>query len=283
MRNSETKNRKFLLEAEVEKPYVKNEIINVSRCAKTKEDAIEEYRNELCSQGKTVIGISKRVSPLCGIIFLSITFVMSLFRYYETDGFKYLELYPNIISLMISLVIYSAFVIRVKGIENVFKNFSDSLISLLFILVMGIFINIFTGESTVPTGIIGKFLAKIGFGNSYILICSAIVLSWLGLKQVCGFVWIAVIAFGLAELVTCGNYIGNYKGSIFILSAFLGCIFYLKYEGKLILNSFKRLSIYTVNRLDSDIQESQKFVRNKINSGITKEEIKTIEDKNANN
>ena len=75
----------------------------------------------------------------------------------------------------------------------------------------------------------------------------------------------------------------RYSLDSLVLSAFLGCIFYFKYEGKLILNSFNQLSIYIVNQLDSDIQESQKYINNKIKTDKNMEDINKIEDKNANN
>lgn len=278
-----TNDRKFFVEAEVELPYVKKEIRNVAVQAKTKEEAIEKYSQELEKNGISVVDISKRVSPITGIIFLGVTVLMSFFRYYEKDGFNSLELYPNIVSLLLSLVVYSAFVIRIKGIENIFKNFSDTLISILFIVVMGIFIKIFTGDSTIPAGAIGKFLKMIGLGNNYVLIIAAIILSWLGLKQICGFVWLAVIGFGLTELVTCGNYMGDFKGSLFILSAFLGCIFYLKYEGKLIINSFKKLTVSTINFIGNDIKESQNLAKKGVSKIVNTYETKKIETEESAN
>lgn len=274
----EAKEKNYFVEAEVEIPYLKKEIRNVAVKAKNKDVAIEKYKQELKQEGISVVDISKRFTPIPGIIFLGITVLMSFFRYFEKDGFNSLELYPNIVSLVLSIVIYSAFVIRIKGIESVFKNFADTLISVLFILTLGVFITIFTGDGTIPSGVIGKFLKKIGFGNSYVLIISAIILSWLGLKQICGFAWLAVIGFGFAELITCGNYLGNFKGSIFILSAFLGCIFYLKYEGRLIVNSFKKMTVSTVNFIGSDIKESQALAKRGVSKVVGAYEAKLLEE-----
>ena len=132
--------------------------------------------------------------------------LISCFDYHNDVGFDKYNFYPSIFSLILSVVVYSAFVIRIKGLENMFNNtVVDVVISVLLILVMGIFIEILSGNASTKTGIIGKILEKLGFGNSYILIIAAAVLSWLGLKQICGFVWLAVIFFGLTELGTCGR------------------------------------------------------------------------------
>ena len=94
---------------------------------------------------------------------------MSLFKYYEPDGFRFVTRFPNIPSILFSIIIYASFVIRMKGMK-IHLKFADSVISILSIVVMGIFIRAFTGDSTIPKGIIGKILAHIGFGNNYLLI-----------------------------------------------------------------------------------------------------------------
>ena len=191
--------------------------------------------------------------------------LISCFDYHNDVGFDKYNFYPSIFSLILSVVVYSAFVIRIKGLENMFNNtVVDVVISVLLILVMGIFIEILSGNASTKTGIIGKILEKLGFGNSYILIIAAAVLSWLGLKQIGGFVWLAVIFFGLTELGTCGIYMGKFIGSLFILSAFLGCIFYLKYEGTLIINSFQKLAASTIATISSDIGASQKLAQKRV-------------------
>lgn len=280
------KEGKYFIEAEVEVPYVRTEIRNISVKGTDSDDAISKYESQLKEQGLSITSISKRTSAIPGIICFGIAFVMSFFRYFEEDGFNYIYLYPNIVSLMLSAFIYSSFIIRIKGFQNTFKNHLDTIISILFILVFAMFIQIFTGNAKTSSGLIAKFLSKIGLGNSYYLIIAAVVLSWLGIKQVCGFVWLAIFALALTELVTCGNYMGNVKGSVFVLSAFCGFVFFLKYEGKLIINSFKKLAITSTTFIKSDLDESKKLTQSGINtvssriSGkeICNKNLKTIEE-----
>ena len=260
------KEGKYFIEAEVRVPYVRTEVRNVAVKGTNSDTAIAKYELELKEQGLSVTSISKRTSAIPGIICFSIALVMSFFRYFEEGGFNYIYLYPNIVSVLLSVVIYSSFVIRIKGIQNTFKNSLDTIISMLFILVFAMFIQIFTSNSKISSGLIGKILSKLGLGNSYYLIIAAIVLSWLGIKQVCGFVWLAIFALALTELVTCGNYMGNVKGSVFILSSFCGFVFFLKYEGKLIINSFRKLAISSSTFVKSDLDESKKLAQSGINT-----------------
>ncbi|MCQ2604390.1 MAG: hypothetical protein MJ215_05040 [Spirochaetia bacterium] len=242
----------YLMEAEVKVPYVRSEIKNATVSANSQEEAIALYGKQLNDAGFDTAAVNRRNSAIPGIVFFSITLFMSFFRYFESNGFHYVMLYPNIAAVGLSLLVYSSFVIRVKGLENTFRNFPDMAISILFILVMGIFIGIFMGSST-PSGIISKALGKIGIpSKNYLLVCSAIVLSWLGMKQICSFIWAAVIILGLMELTTCGVYMGNIKSSVFLISAFCGFIFYLKYEGRTIINSFKRITYSPADFLRSN-------------------------------
>lgn len=258
-----TKDKNFLVEEEI--PCVTRERRIVVVQAQTKEEAMEKRSQEIKEDSGSVVRISKRATPIPVILFLGVTVLISYFDYHDDVGFDELNLYPSIISLVLSVVVYSAFVIRIKGLENMFNNtVVDVVISVLLILVMSIFIEILSGDASTKTGIIGKILEKLGFGNSYILIIAAAVLSWLGFKQICGFVWLAVIFFGLTELGTCGIYMGKFIGSLFILSAFLGCIFYLKYEGRLIINSFQKLAASTITTISSDIGESQKLAQKRV-------------------
>lgn len=274
----------FFVEAEVEIPAVKHKIITASVFAKNKNEALEKYKKELENNEITCVNVSKRESPFSGIVLLGVTVLISFFTYYEPGHFQSVVLFPNMTSILFSIIIYASFVIRVKGLENAFKKFADITISILFILVMGIFIKLFAGSSTIPQGVIGKFLEHIGFGNNYLLIFLAAALSWLGLKQICGFVWLAVIGLGFIEFATCGKYMGDFKGVVFILSAFTGIIAYLKYEGKLVMNAFKEMVLITKNSIGTDIKESQKFTKDgisKIKSAIEiiEEQSKEIEEK----
>lgn len=269
--------KKYWVEAEIGIPCTRKEVKNIAVKANNKHDAISKCCNELEEKGISVVEVKKRTNPIWGIIFLGLTVLMSFFTYH--DGFETLELFPNIISTLISVIVYSGFVVRVKGIEKMFNTASSFFISLLFILCMAIFIKLFTGDSVNPSGPIGFLLDSIGLGNSYGLMILGIALSWLGLKQICGFIWLAVFGFGIAELAICDKYLGNLKGTAFILFAFCGFIFYLKYEGKIIINSFREVSNSVKDYVGSDIKASQNLAQKGISDLSKKYNSRKIENK----
>ena len=63
----------------------------------------------------------------------------------------------------------------------------------------------------------------------------------------------------MVELATAGEYMGEYISVVFILSAFCGFIFYLKYEGKIIINSFATLTKNTQNLVMYDINKTNEM------------------------
>lgn len=84
------------------------------------------------------------------------------------------------------------------------------------------------------------------------------ILSWIGMKSVAGIIWVIITGLGILQLVTSGNIMGEYTRAVFILSSFNGFVFYLKYEGKLIINSFKAVTSKSMNNVVSDINDIKK-------------------------
>lgn len=117
------KQKKYLIEAEVEVPYFRTEIKNLPVKAANEENAVALCKEKLDSQDFSVSSVSKRASVVPGIVFLGIAFLMTLIKYYDGNNpFKFVDLFPEAPSILFSIIVYSAFVIKVKGIENTFKN-----------------------------------------------------------------------------------------------------------------------------------------------------------------
>lgn len=90
------------------------------------------------------ISITKRFSVIPAITFLSIAWILTLVPYY--NGFNSIRLFPNVKSLLFGLAIYSAFIIRIKGIKKTFSTVADSIVSILFILILSSFIKVFFSD-----------------------------------------------------------------------------------------------------------------------------------------
>ena len=255
------KERVFTLEAELEVALKKLEVQTLS----VKADSLENAKGAVLARfqenkGLKCVELNKKVSVVPGILSFSIALLLTTIPFYEKDGFNSVFLFPNIISLVCSLFVYSSFVIRVKGINNTFKNIPDFIISILCILVLASFIKIFLRDSIVLTGWVGTMLKMLGLNNSYILITGAVIFSWLGIRGIAGFMWIIIAILGMVELATAGEYMGEYISVVFILSAFCGFIFYLKYEGKIIINSFATLTKNTQNLVMYDINKTNEML-----------------------
>lgn len=255
------KERVFTLEAELEVALKKLEVQTLS----VKADSLENAKGAVLARfqenkGLKCVELNKKVSVLPGILSFSIALLLTTIPFYEKDGFNSVFLFPNIISLVCSLFVYSSFVIRVKGINNTFKNIPDFIISILCILVLASFIKIFLRDSIVLTGWVGTMLKMLGLNNSYLLITGAVIFSWLGIRGIAGFMWIIIAILGMVELATAGEYMGEYISAVFILSAFCGFIFYLKYEGKIIINSFATLTKNTQNLVMYDINKTNEML-----------------------
>jgi len=256
------KEKVFTLEAELEVPLKKLEVQTLSIKADSFENAKETFLASLQeNKGIKCLEVDKKASVLPGIISFSIALLLTTIPFYEKNGFNSVFLFPNIISLLCSLFVYSSFVIRVKGINNTFKNIPDFIISILCILVLASFIKIFLRDSIVLTGWVGTMLKMVGLNNSYFLIATAVIFSWLGIKSIAGFMWIIIAILGMVELATAGEYMGEYISAVFILSAFCGFIFYLKYEGKIIINSFINMTKNTAGQVMANINETKNIVR----------------------
>lgn len=266
------KEKVFTLEAELEVPLKKTEVQTLSIKADSIENAKETFLEALQENTNVkCLEMNKKFSPICGIISFSIALLLTTIPFYEKNGFNSVFLFPNIISLVCSLFVYSSFVIRVKGISNTFKNIPDFVISILCILVLASFIKIFLRDSIVSSGLLGMILKMLGLNNSYLLIAGAVIFSWLGIKIIAGVMWIIIAMLGMIELATAGEYMGEYISVLFILSSFCGFIFYLKYEGKVIINSFANITKNVTRHVMVDINETKNAINKSMQGGLNEE------------
>ena len=258
------KEKVFILETEVEVPFKKTEVRTLSIKADSLEAAKRATLIQLQENKIQCVEVNKKASSIPGIISFSIALLLTTIPFYEKNGFNSVFLFPNIISLLCSLFVYSSFIIRVKGISNTFKNIPDFIISILCILVLASFIKIFLRDSLTLTGWIGMILKNTGLNNSYLLIAGAVIFSWLGIKSIAGYIWIIIAILGMLELATAGEYMGEYISAVFILSSFCGFVFYLKYEGKIIINSFATMTRNTAKLVFSNKNEAKEIQEGEI-------------------
>lgn len=119
----------------------------------------------------------------------------------------------------------------------------------------------------------GNFFSKIGLGNTYFLIGIAILLSWLGMEKICRYVWLAVWILGIIEICSIDVYMKNDIAITFLLSSFVGLVFFFKYEDDLIFNQFKSMG-EKVSELIPQIEKDGKQIGENLTYQIQKQSDK---------
>jgi hypothetical protein len=169
------------------------------------------------------------------------------------NGSFMFSLMPSMLSTLLAIGLYSAVIIRLKGLHNSFCSFSDTVLSILTILFCSSFINFFLNDNT------GK-----------IILLVSILLSWLGLKFIAGIVWIVLFVFVGARVMLVNAAMGVW-GSFYILSAFIGIILQLKQINFAsdIGKEFKSMTSRAQYKIFNDISSVTAAVKNKKKKTIT--------------
>ena len=163
------------------------------------------------------------------------------------NGILVFHLTPSMISTIIAIGLYSAVIIRLKGLQNSFSGFSDILLSVLTILFCSSFVNFFLNDNT------GK-----------IILIVSLLLSWLGLKVIAGIVWIVLIVLVGIQIFLVNAAMGIW-GSFYVLSAFLGIVFQLKQMDMNLIRDigrdFMSIGSRTHRRIFRDINSISDYIK----------------------
>ncbi|MCR5124065.1 MAG: hypothetical protein K6B43_02615 [Treponema sp.] len=163
-------------------------------------------------------------------IFMLIPVFLSFFTYHResflglwTDN---VNIHPNLVSTTFSVLLYSALILR--GIVQInFKSkkhlvlIFETLLTCLNILFIASFTSIFVNTSPIFKLInVGLFKAI----NPTSMLIAGVLLSWLGMKSIAGYVWIIMFFVSITQITKVSEAMG-FVGAIYILSAFLSIAF----------------------------------------------------------
>ena len=176
--------------------------------------------------------INKRQSVV-SIIFLSIACFLSFFPWHIPGTSIVISLQPSLFTTLISIILYSSVVIRIKGLKNSFNSVIETAGTMLTIIFVASFTAIFIGETSIPIKL-GPFINFTIPISGHLLLLLATLLSWLGIAVIARFVWVALFGLAALRLVAADAAMGIW-GMIYIISAFLGIIFQLKQENDSVL------------------------------------------------
>lgn len=160
---------------------------------------------------------------------------------------------PDLTSCIYAVIIYSAFVIRIKGVERTLGSWIDVVYCLLNILLLASFIKIILFNDELS--FLGFF--NIPIDSTYLMI-GALVLSWLGLKLV------SVICMGLVCILALFNInllneaMGSLWGIVYVLCSFFGILIYFRNEPAIyeLKQGTKSITSRGMNYIDNDLHEA---------------------------
>ena len=198
-----------------------------------REQALEVYRNS--NPGVEVLSAArKRRMNIAAIIFMSIAILLSFIPWYTESGKIEFSLKPSMFSTLLGIALYSAVILRVKGLHNSFNSFSQGLLSILTIIFCSSFLNFFVGDIKIT---IFGIKALVISGKA--ILALGIIFSWLGMSAIVGFVWVILFILAVSRLIL-GDAVMGFWGNIYVLSAFLGIVFQLKQQSTDFLQTLGR-------------------------------------------
>jgi hypothetical protein len=161
---------------------------------------------------------------IVAVLFMALPVVISLGTFFTDVQKKFLFFFeyteqivvsikPGLLSVTMAVMLYLSVIVRRR--KKVFSDWYDFLISALNILFCASFLSVFVSgeEWDVP------FIHI----KSQAFLMVAIVLSWIGMSSIAGFVWIALLIFAIPRMSSVDSAMG-FTGAIYVLSAFMSIL-----------------------------------------------------------
>lgn len=159
---------------------------------------------------------------LLGYIVASLLMLISIFLSfrtynYQTNGFfghfkktNYVTLSPTLITTIIAILIYSAIIIR--NFKKYYSEIPKLVLSIINILFLAGFLSVFLGEKVTILGL-----------DTRALLFAGILMSWLGIRSITGYIWIILVLLGTTRMSEVDKAMGS-MGVIYIMCAYLSIV-----------------------------------------------------------
>ena len=204
-----------------EKGYIIEAVSQEDALIIAKQNFLEEF--QVANEDVQIQSFKNRNMNLAiSCLFLSISVFLSFINW--SYGHEIMSIRPNMISTIYAVFLYMAFIIRFKDLKQMLHSPLDMVVCVLIILIFAALIQPLLLVKSIPFFIIGD----IPF-DANIMIPIAIVLSWLGLGAISGIIYPIIFILGICNIFFLNKAIGIW-GPIFILSIFLGMLFYISTE-----------------------------------------------------
>ena len=243
----------------------KTYVISAKNQAEALNTANTSFENEY-----EYIDITSSVKPykrtLKAIICLAFLFIAITLSCIEwKDGHSSVSIQPDYISSLYSVLFYTAFVMRFKGIQRATSSWIDVVSGIGVILLMSSFIQTMLFSGTL--NIFGITEIEV---NMKIILPVAIFLSWAGLKFISIICMLAIGIMALFSITSLNNAMGAFWGTLYILSSYLGVVFYLSVEP---------VAVETLSQLKAFAQQSLSHTKEELLT--TKKVLSQLSQKNV--
>lgn len=222
-----------------------------------KKIARQNFRDEFFSNGNVVVieqPLVRKTRSIFAIVAMLIPILLSFIEWKYNH--KTFSISPDLISCMFGVIIYSAFVIRFKGIKRTVESKYDILFTIVSTLLLSTFIKALLFEQQ-----ISLLFFKVPVNTNVILII-AVIMSWLGLKIVSLSCIGILVILALGNIVGLNNAMGPLWGTVYVLSSFLGVIMYASVEPVFLesTSSFFRFAKKNINHLNNDLSQAKEHI-----------------------
>ena len=201
------------------------EPIEYSLPAANREEALvlakDHYKKEYPDLVEVDAEIAKKQSKV-SIICLSLAIFLSFIPWHSPGG-SVIYLRPTLLPMFFSIAMYSAVIIRIKGLRNSFNSGAIAFGNFLTVIFIATFVSLLTGDANLQ---LFRWTFPIS-GEPILLV--AVLLSWLGIAKIAKFVWIAVFIIAIFRLLALDTAMGSW-GMFYAIFGFVGIIFQLKQE-----------------------------------------------------
>lgn len=132
-----------------------------------------------------------------------------------------IKLFPDFTSSLFGIALIAPLMIR-NAPHEIFNKISTYVIIALDVMFLATFLQILIPNDKIPILLIGNLLKNKGITTRTFLIY-ALVLSWIGIRELAGFIWAGIFIVGAMRLTQVDNAMGFY-GAIYIVLAFISVI-----------------------------------------------------------
>lgn len=195
--------------------------------AATKEEAQqlarEQFIEEYGCNGEiyTSKAIKTKVVTAGSIIGMLIAVLLSFINWKSEHAT--ISIKPDLISTVMAIVIYSAYVIRFKGLQRM-SDCTDWIFFILSVLLLSSFIQSILSSREFQIPIIRTYI------DCRMLFVLAMILSWLGLKILSVGCMAFIVLCGFFKIISLNVAMGNIWGTVYAMGAAVGIILYLVIE-----------------------------------------------------